>query len=83
MQVFLLAKKMLRLSAPADTKIGSGSTLKVAATGGSSSATLAMDIVKFPLLSVLFFLFQNFYQFHLFVHLAHYSKVALLVYHYV
>ena len=30
-------KKRLRLSAPANKKIGSGSTLKVAASGGSSS----------------------------------------------
>ena len=52
MQVFLLAKKMLRLSAPANTKIGSGSTLKVAATGGSSSATL--DRISFEMSTNLF-----------------------------
>ena len=46
---FLLAKKMkpepplkrrLRLLAPGNKKIGSGSTLKVAAPGGSGSVTL-------------------------------------------
>ena len=33
-------KRRLRLSAPANKKIGSVSTLKVAAPGGSGSATL-------------------------------------------